>query len=428
VLNLSPVLLLIFKLLLQCTNDSNRSLTLHHIKQVMEYRRFGKTNKNISAITLGGMRFKQAWDNPRNEIPTATQDHCNQIVDLALKNGINHFETAYGYIKSETVFGRTLNEELNIDRSSYYLMTKGNPNTADETRQLIEEQLKTLKTDYLDFYGWHGINTADLMHSACQTGGAVEELLRMKEEGIIKHVGFSTHGSLDTIKDTISTDLFEFVNLHYYYFYQRNEAAIALAQEKDLGVFIISPNDKGGQLYKAPDKIREAIPHATPIQWNARFCLSHPGVHTLSFGMTEAAHFDEMKGIFPSHVPLNTADNESKQRLDDLINDDTYAAYEAYSLKDESSDLDIPLLLHWRKLWKCYDLLDFARYRYKELKTPNHWVPGAYATAEAINKIDFSQVPNDIPLREMLTEVHQAFYQKPEAPIVIDPQKITLAK
>ncbi len=379
----------------------------------MEYRRFGKTNKKISVITLGGMRFRQAWDKPRNEVPKETQEHCNQMVELAIKHGINHFETAYGYIKSETVFGRTLNQELNIDRSSYYLMTKGNPMTADDTRRLVEEQLKTLQTDYFDFYGWHGINTNELLLKACQAGGAVEELLKMKEEGIIKHVGFSTHGPLNTIMNAIKTDLFEFVNLHYYYFYQRNRAAIELAREKDMGVFIISPNDKGGQLYKAPDRIRKAIPHSTPIQWNARFCMSHPEIHTLSFGMTEASHFDEMKGLFPSHTPLNAADQQAKNRLDSMVEDDPYSYYDGYDLI-HNSDLDIPLLLHWRRLWKCYDLLDYARYRYKELKTPNHWVPGVFATPDAIDKIDFSKVPAHIPLKDLLNEIHEAFYQAPK--------------
>ncbi|MBR8537943.1 aldo/keto reductase [Carboxylicivirga sediminis] len=379
----------------------------------MEYRRFGKTNKHISVITLGGMRFKQVWDNPRQTIPTATQDHCNQMVDLAIKQGINHFETAYGYVKSETVFGRTLNKELNIERSSYHLMTKGNPMTADETRRLVEEQLNTLQTDYFDFYAWHGINTNELLYKACLPGGAVDELLKMKEEGIIKHVGFSTHGSLETIVKAIETDLFEFVNLHYYYYYQRNHAAVQLAKTKDMGVFIISPNDKGGQLYNAPAKVREAIPHATPIQWNARFCLSHPEIHTLSFGMTEASHFDEMNGIFPSHIPLNQSDMDSKTQLDRMVKDDPYAHFDGYDLK-HNSDLDIPLLLHWRKLWKCYDLLNFARYRYKELKTPNHWVPGVFATPDAINKLDFSQVPEYIPLKEMLYELHEAFYEAPQ--------------
>jgi len=377
---------------------------------------------------MGGMRFKKVWENPRQEIPHETQDHCNYLVDLAIKNGINHFETAYGYIKSETVFGRTLHDELKIDRSSYHLMTKGNPKTAEETRKLVEEQLKTLKTDYFDFYAWHGINTDELVQSACKIGGPVEELLKMKEEGIIKHIGFSTHGSLGVIQNAINIDLFEFVNLHYYYFYQRNEAAVQLAQEKDMGVFIISPNDKGGQLYKAPEKIKKAIPHSTPIQWNARFCLSNPAIHTLSFGMTEFEHFEEMKGIFPSSVPLKDDDQKAKNKLDQMVYDDPYAAFDSWYLEEDPSHMDIPLLLHWRKLWKCYDLLDFAKYRYKELKTPNHWVPGVFATPEAIDKIDFSKVPSDLPLREILTELHNALYQPPVELNSLNPNNITLAK
>ncbi|WP_075591435.1 aldo/keto reductase [Labilibacter marinus] len=382
----------------------------------MEYRRFGKTEKHISAITLGGMRFTKSWDQPRHEIPTETQDHCNNIVDLALKNGINHFETAYGYVKSEKVFGKTLNDELKVDRSSYYLMTKGNPPTAEEARKLVEEQLKTLKTDYVDFYAWHGINNQDIIHSTCKKGGPVEELLKMREEGIIKHVGFSTHGSMESICSAIDTDLFEFVNLHYYYFYQRNLAAIQLAEKKDMGVFIISPNDKGGQLFRPTNKVKNAIPHATPIQWNARFCLNTPNVHTLSFGITEPQHFDEMNAIFSRTDRTKELDLMAKQRLDNRLNDDPYSNFDAYPYQDNGSELDLPLLLHWRKLWKCYDMLDFAKYRYKELKTPNHWVPGVFATPENINKIDFSKIPSEIPLKKMLTELHEALYQAPEAP------------
>ncbi len=380
----------------------------------MQYRRFGKTEKKISVITLGGMRFKHVWNQPREVVEKDTQDHCNKLVDLALKNGINHFETAHGYMKSETAFGRTLNDELKLDRSSYFLMTKGREHTADDMRRRVEEQLKTLKTDYFDFYGWHGINDRELFNSACKTNGSVEELLKMKEEGLIKHVGFSTHASVDVIKDAIETDYFEFVNLHYYYFNQENISAVNLAKEKDLGVFIISPNDKGGQLYKAPQKVKNAIPHSTPIQWNARFCLNTPGVHTLSFGMTDPAHFKEMKGIFDFNTETLENDLHSKQVLDDMLNEDAYSYYKGYDLRGSTGDLNIEWLLRWRRLWKCYDMLDFARYRYKELKTPNDWVPGVYATKENIDKIDFTNVPDSIPLKEMLMELHEAFYENPD--------------
>jgi len=379
----------------------------------MEYRRFGKTEKKLSVITLGGMRFKHVWDDPRNEIPTDTQEHCNVLVDQAIKHGINHFETAYGYKKSETALGRTLNQELKIDRNSYYLMTKGNGHSASAMRQMVEEQLQTLQTDYFDFYAWHGINNDEILQQSCASGGAVEELLKLKEEGLIKHVGFSTHAPLNVITRTIETDLFEFVNLHYYYFFQRNKAAIQLAQSKDMGVFIISPNDKGGQLFKAPEKVRNAIPHATPIQWNARFCLRSPAVHTLSFGMTENAHFDEMEGIFPSSSFYQDSDLVAKQNLDAMIMDDPFTSFDGYNKTHEFNEINIAELLRLRKLWKCYDMLDFAKYRYKELREPNHWVPGVYATKENIDKIDLAQIPQGFPIKNLLEEAHLAFYESP---------------
>ncbi|HKJ40856.1 MAG TPA: aldo/keto reductase, partial [Sunxiuqinia sp.] len=205
----------------------------------MEYRRFGKTGKNVSVITLGGMRFKHTWEEPRHEIPKDTLEQCRDTVEKALFEGINLIETAWGYTKSETVYGMVLNDVLKVKRDSYYLMTKGNAKTAEAMREMVNKQLKDLKTDYFDFYAWHGINTLELMETACAPSGPVEELLKMKEEGIIKHVGFSTHAPMEVIIKAIETDLFEFVNLHYYYFFQRNKAAIDLAETKDMGVFII---------------------------------------------------------------------------------------------------------------------------------------------------------------------------------------------
>jgi predicted aldo/keto reductase-like oxidoreductase len=188
----------------------------------MEYRTFGKTGKKISVITLGGMRFKHVWDDPREEIPDETLQNCLETTKLAFHHGINHIETAWGYKKSEKTYGIVLNDILKKDRSSYYLMTKGNPETPKGARELIEKQLCDLKTDYIDFYGWHGINNSSLADKTLKKDGPVYELLKMKDEGIIKHVGFSTHAPLDVIIRAIESDLFEFVNLHYYYFFQRN--------------------------------------------------------------------------------------------------------------------------------------------------------------------------------------------------------------
>ncbi len=374
----------------------------------MEYRRFGKTEKQLSVVTLGGMRFKHVWEEPRREIPAETLNQCREVVQLAFDAGINHIETAWGYRKSETVYGKVLNEELNIPRNTYHLMTKGHFLDTEKMRQTVETQLKDLQTGYLDFYGWHGINNDEILLQACKTGGPVEALLKMKEEGLIRHVGFSTHGRLQTIVKAIDTGLFDFVNLHYYYFNQRNLGAVEAAKARDLGVFIISPNDKGGQLFNAPQKVRNATNTLTPIQWNARFCLQNKAIHTLSSGMTKASHFKEMKGIFPAD--WTDSEQKIKLELDGFLKDDPYSGYDGFDIENDPSGINIPEVLRLRKLWKCYDMSEFGKYRYKTFEDRNHWLPGELAFKENIEKIDLSKVPANIPLKKMLAESHNQFY------------------
>jgi len=385
------------------------NLSLYRPK--MEYRRFGKTNKMVSVVTLGGMRFKHANSEPREHIPQDTLDQCRDTVEKALAQGINLIETAHGYGKSEHAYGRVLNNELKLKRESYSLMTKGNPKTAEETRTMVSNQLKALKTDYFDFYAWHGINTIGILQSACAKGGPVEELLKMKEEGIIEHVGFSTHAPLEVIIKAIETDLFDFVNLHYYYFFQRNKAAIDLAEAKDMGVFIISPNDKGGQLSNSPKKLMELMAPLHPIQWNARFCLSHSAIHTLTFGLPVTAQFDHLNGIFPAPAPFSPQDAKIKQTLDDQKLLDPYSGFDPYIMENDPSGLNIPEILRFRMLWKCYDMKDFGLYRYNMFQEKGHWFPGNFPTEENLKKIDLTRCPANIPIIDLIRETHEGLYR-----------------
>ncbi|WP_372773504.1 aldo/keto reductase [Mangrovibacterium sp.] len=380
----------------------------------MEYRRFGKTEKKVSVITLGGMRFKHGWEEPRHEIPKDTLDQCRETVERAFQQGINLIETAYGYGKSETVYGIVLNDVLKVERESYLLMTKGNATTAVAMREMVMEQLATLKTDYFDFYAWHGINTMELLETACAPDGPIAELLKMRKEGLIKHIGFSTHGPLDVILKAIETDLFEFVNLHYYYFFQRNKAAIDLAQSKDMGVFIISPNDKGGRLYTPPQKLIDLTAPLHPVQWNARFCLSHSAVHTLTFGLPATASFDLLDGIFPAPAPFAPNDEEIKRRMDDQRALDPYADYEGYDMLNDPSGLNIPEILRFRMLLKCYDMRDFGIYRYNMFQEKGHWFPGHIPTAENLQKVDISRCPKNVPIIELIEETHRELYKPKE--------------
>jgi uncharacterized protein len=376
----------------------------------MEYRRFGKTDKRLSVITLGGMRYKGGWGKPRDEPHRELIEHCLRCVRQALDVGINHIETAHGYGKSEHAHGIAF-RELGLRRESFYLMTKGYADSASDMQRMFEEQLRGLGTDYIDLYALHGVNNRHMFEVATAKGGPLETLLRLREQGVIRHLGFSTHAPLDVVIDAISTDAFEFINLHYYYFFQRNLAAIQLAEAKDMGVFIISPNDKGGRLFEAPPLLRDLTAPLSPIQWNARFCLRMPAVHTLSFGMTEPAHFDEMLGIFPTAVPLAEADLRTQQRLDARLALDPLAAYEGYELAGDPSGINISEVLRFRRMLRCYDMLAFGRYRYNMFQEKDHWFPGCFVSEEALAKVDLARVPPGIPLLDMLRETHGALYQ-----------------
>jgi predicted aldo/keto reductase-like oxidoreductase len=373
----------------------------------MQYRRFGRTNLPLSVITLGGMRYVNGWTSPPDELPPATVEQCAEMVRQALDAGINHIETAKGYGKSEHCYGRVLSE-LGVPRDRYYFMTKGAPETAEDTHRQLEAQLKALRMDHIDLYAWHGINTPRRYAAAVAKGGPVEVLRRYQEQGVIGSVGFSTHGSVRIITDAIATDLFDFVNLHYYYFFQRNWGAVLQAAARDMGVFIISPNDKGGQLFNAPPELRELTAPLSPIQFNARFCLKTPHVHTLSFGMTDAAHVQEMLRTFPISMPASDADLAIERRLNARV--DALSSYDGFELEGDPSGINIPEVLRFRRMLRCFGMREFGRYRYNMFQPDSEWFQGEFATDENLARIDRSRLPANVPVIEMLRETHRELF------------------
>ena len=377
----------------------------------MQYRRFGRTERTVSVITLGGMRYPHGWESPRDQIPADMLEECRDMTRLALAAGVTHIETAHGYGKSEVCYGKVLNQELRVPRQNYQLMTKGGPRSAEDVRRSVDEQLKGLQTDHIDLYGWHGINSPETLKEITKPGGAIAELHKLRDEGVIGSIGFSTHGPLEVLIEAIATDLFSFINLHYYYFFQRNAAAVAYAHAKDLGVFIISPNDKGGQLFNAPPLLKDLCAPLTPIQFNARWCLQTPMVHTLSFGMTKPPHVTEMQGIFPAATPLDAPTRAILNRLESRLSVDPVSAWEGWEYRGDASGINITEVLRFRRMWKCYDMQDFGLYRYNMLQAKGDWFPGVFATPEAVAQVDPSKAPPGIDVRALLNEAHAAFYK-----------------
>ena len=206
----------------------------------MKYRRFGKTDLHLSIFSLGTMRC------------LGSSEIAAQTIAKAIELGINHVETAQGYGRSEEYLGLVLtnNPHLAKAREKVYITTKLSPTPdAQQMSQWLDRSLARLQVDYIDCLAIHGINTWQHLDWVTSDRGCLPAIQTAIKSGKIRHLGFSTHGSLELILATIKTNLFSFTNLHYYYFWQRNKPAIVLAQEKDMGIFIISPGDKGGRLY-----------------------------------------------------------------------------------------------------------------------------------------------------------------------------------
>jgi predicted aldo/keto reductase-like oxidoreductase len=223
----------------------------------MQYRRFGRTELRMPVFSCGGMRYQQSWEDvPLDQVDPEGQRNLEATIDRSIELGINHIETARGYGSSERQLGLVLPK---YPRDEIIVQTKIAP-TADpqEFAQHFRESLERLRLDHVDLLAIHGINNYEMQWHSVRPGGCLSVAREFQREGKARHIGFSTHGSPELILDTIRHEGdggFDYVNLHWYYIYQRNWPAIEAATARDMGVFIISPADKGGMLYRPSERL-----------------------------------------------------------------------------------------------------------------------------------------------------------------------------
>ena len=344
-------------------------------------------------------------------MPAESIKNCIDTTSQAFDIGINHIETAYGYMKSEHLYGVAL-KELAIPRDQFKMMTKGAPMTGDETRALVEEQLENLKLDFIDFYGWHGINNEERLLAAIKPGGPVEVLHRLKDEGLIRHIGFSTHGSLDIISRALQTDLFSFVNLHYYYFFQRNLQAVQLAGKKDIGVFIISPNEKGGMLWKPSDIVQKTCEPMTAIQFNGRFCLQHPQITTLSLGIHAPEHFPQNLSIIGKTKISSDKEERIRLKMDSRLNEVNSLCTLCNECLPCPEEINIPEVLRFRNLLEAYDMKDYGNFRYNMFEGEGHWFPGNFASKCTECGDCLPRCPEKLEIPKLLFDTHERLFDR----------------
>lgn len=283
----------------------------------MIYKQF--KDLKLSMLGLGTMRLPLKGE----DADSIDEEEVSKMFDYAIKNGINYFDTAWGYHKwtAEKVTGKMLKK---YPRESFYLATKfpgydiANMNKVEE---IFEKQLENCQVEYFDFYLIHNVYEKDIDSYLDEKYGLFEYLLKQKENGRIKHLGFSCHGSLEVMTRFLEKygQHMEFaqIQLNYLdYEFQNAKALVELLNEYNIPIWIMEPL-RGGKLAKLSEKHEEKLkklrPNETVPAWGFRFLQSFPTIKVVLSGMSTMEQLEQNIKTFEEDKPVT--DEEKKALL-----------------------------------------------------------------------------------------------------------------
>ena len=273
----------------------------------------------LSSLGFGMMRLPGGCDNPQiDEAQTA------EMIDYAIRNGVNYFDTAWGYHQgnSERVAGKLLSQ---YSRESYYLASKFpgyDVSNFGHVEEIFEEQLKKCRTEYFDFYLLHNIYEKNIdAYLDDATYHTVSYLLEQKAKGRIRHLGFSAHGEYEVMERFLAAygDKMEFCQIQLNYLdwhFQKADKKVELLNRHNIPIWVMEPL-RGGRLASLPEdaasKLKALRPEETVPGWAFRFLQSIPGVTMVLSGMSDLPQMKENIATFSEDKPL------SNEELDALV-------------------------------------------------------------------------------------------------------------
>lgn len=370
----------------------------------MKHRILGKTGIVTSILGFGAMRLPKV----SRDSEEINQDESVRIIRKGIDNGINFVDTAYIYDGSEEVVGKALQ---NGYREKITLMTKCptfNIKSQEDFDKFLNEELDRLKVDSIDIYLFHGLSVKRL-EEIIEKYNLMKKVSKAKEEGKIKHIGFSSHDEPDNVIKIIDTGLFEIVLLQYNILDPSYEKAIELAAKNGLGVIVMGPNN-GGRLAGEPSKdLQEFL---TPkrksfVDLAMKYVWSNENVHVALSGMESEEMVDENVSLATNELVTLTDDERNKtiklkQKFNELTENRCTGCNYCLPCPNE---VNISAIFAAQIDYEVYGQKENARLAYKNIGKP-FWSQGKRVEACTECGECLEKCPQKIQIIEQLRSAH----------------------
>ncbi|MCR8744846.1 aldo/keto reductase [Romboutsia lituseburensis] len=284
----------------------------------MKYRKLGKTGEEVSILGFGCMRFPQKDEK-------IDEEKSLKMIRYAIDNGVNYIDTAYPYHngESEIFLGKALKDGY---REKIKLATKlpsWAVNKREDMDKFINEQLKKLQTNQIDFYLIHSLNKED--YGRLKENGLFDFIRSIKEEKLVKYVGFSFHDTLDVFKYIIDDYEWDFVQIQYNYIdekYQAGTEGLLYAHNKGLGVIIMEPLRGGALVNNLSGEIKSIIKNApikkNAVEWAFKFLYDKEEISVVLSGMSSLEQVIDNIKAANSQGDANLMTKFEKQIIEEL--------------------------------------------------------------------------------------------------------------
>ena len=306
----------------------------------------------LSALGMGAMRLP-VIDGDDAKVDAAA---AQEMVDYAMEHGINYYDTAWGYHNgnSELVMGQALSK---YPRENFYLATKFpgyDLSNMDKVEEIFEKQLEKCQVSYFDFYLFHNVCEMNIDAYLDPKYGIYEYLMKQKENGRIRHLGFSAHGSYEVIKRLLEAygEHMEFCQLQINYVdwsFQDAKKKVELLKSYGIPVWVMEPL-RGGRLAKLPENAEKQLKELRPDEkipaWAFRFLQTIPEVTMVLSGMSNYEQMKENIQTFETEKPLSETEMETLLSVaDGMLNGTLPCTACHYCVSHCPQGLDIPALL-----------------------------------------------------------------------------------